>query len=286
MTVFFALDVETANPDMSSICQIGIVKFEDGEIRESWSSLLNPQDYFAPVNVSIHGIESETVVGMPTFPELYSEIIGRLSGAIVASHTSFDRLALARAAEKHKLDSVNCKWLDTARVVRRTWSEFSQRGYGLGNICAELGIVFRHHSAEEDARAAGEVLLSAVSKTGIAVEEWLDRAIRPINPSFTSASKIALDGNSDGSLFGEVLVFTGALTMPRRVAAEAAALAGCQVDAAVTKKTTLLVVGDQDILNLAGYEKSAKHRKVEQLILKGAEIKIISESDFTQLIAL
>ncbi len=28
---FNALDVETANPDMSSICQIGIVHFEDGK---------------------------------------------------------------------------------------------------------------------------------------------------------------------------------------------------------------------------------------------------------------
>ena len=35
---FIALDVETANPDMSSICQIGIVHFEDGKPVETWSS--------------------------------------------------------------------------------------------------------------------------------------------------------------------------------------------------------------------------------------------------------
>ena len=32
-----------------------------------------------------------------------------------------------------------------------------------------------------------------------------------------------------------------------------------------------------------GYEKSSKHRKVEALIEKGAEIQILSESDFSEL---
>lgn len=286
MTTFVALDVETANPDMSSICQIGIVKFQDGKLEESWVSLVNPEDYFDPMNISIHGIDESSVMAAPTFQELYSTIVERLSGAIVASHTSFDRLAVMRATEKYELSEVECRWLDTARVVRRTWSEFRRQGYGLANICAELGVMFTHHNAEEDARAAGEVLIHAIAKTGIAVEEWLDRAVGPIDLSFIPSSKIAMDGNPDGSLFGEVLVFTGELAMSRRVAAEVAARAGCQVASAVTKKTTLLVVGDQDIRMLVGHEKSAKHRRVEQLIAKGVDIRILGESDFIQLIAL
>ena len=41
---FISLDVETANPDMSSICQVGIVHFEDGKPVETWSSLVDPWD--------------------------------------------------------------------------------------------------------------------------------------------------------------------------------------------------------------------------------------------------
>ena len=282
MTTFVALDVETANPDLSSICQIGIVQFQGGKLGESWVSLVNPEDYFEPVNISIHGIDNVAVENAPTFRELYSEIKERLSGAMVASHSTFDRLALARASEKYNLNGVECKWLNTIQIVRSAWPEFSMRGYGLANVCAKLGITFTHHSAEEVARAAGEVLLRAIAKTGIDIEEWLDRISFPINPSL----KTTLDGNPDGSLFGEVLVFTGELTMSRRIAADAAAQAGCRVDASVTKKTTLLVVGDQDIRNLAGHEKSAKHRKAEQLIVKGVNVRIVGESDFTQLIAL
>ena len=48
----------------------------------------------------------------------------------------------------------------------------------------------------------------------------------------------------------------------------------------VTRDTTILVVGDQDIRVLAGHDKSSKHRKAEKLIREGYSIRIIGESDF------
>ena len=45
--------------------------------------------------------------------------------------------------------------------------------------------------------------------------------------------------------------------MPRREAADIAASIGCDVDAGVTKRTTLLVVGDQDVQRLAPATKRA-----------------------------
>ena len=54
----------------------------------------------------------------------------------------------------------------------------------------------------------------------------------------------------------------------------------------VTKKTTMLVVGDQDIRVLAGNSKSSKHRRAESLMLKGQKIRILAESDFEKLVSL
>lgn len=135
----------------------------------------------------------------------------------------------------------------------------------------------------EDAKAAGNILLAAITATGIDLDGWLKRVRQPIDPE---QQKIVRDGNPDGELYGEVLVFTGALMIPRREAAEAAAKVGCEVDQSVTKRTTILVVGDQDILKLAGQEKSSKHRKAEDLIAKGQPIRIIRESDFNELVKL
>ena len=174
--------------------------------------------------------------------------------------------------------------LDSARVVRRVWAQWSRKGYGLTNVCGELGITYIAHDAIEDARAAGEVLLRAIGTSGIELNAWMTRVRQPINPS--SAEPIAMDGNPDGVLAGEEVVFTGALTLPRREAAALAAKAGCDVVAGVRKTTTLLVVGDQDIQKLAGHEKSIKHRKVEELIAKGHAIRILKESDFLRLVDL
>lgn len=64
---FIAIDVETANADMASICQIGLVSHQDGVVVEEWSTYVDPEDYFDGVNVSIHGIDESVVRGAPSF---------------------------------------------------------------------------------------------------------------------------------------------------------------------------------------------------------------------------
>jgi len=263
---FIAVDFETANADLASICQIGAVTFENRNVVEAWGSLINPEDYFDAMNVSIHGIEEGMVEHAPKFRDIFEPFATRLRGQIVVSHTSFDRTALAQVLGKYKLAEVECMWLDSARVVRRTWSEFARRGYGLGNVCDVLGIQFKHHDATEDARAAGEVLLRAIEISGLDIEGWLRRVKQPIDLSAGGHSgSISIGGNPDGPLAGEEILFTGALSITRREAAALAATLGCDVAASIKKTTTLLVVGDQDIRLLAGNEKSAKHRKAEEL---------------------
>lgn len=99
-----------------------------------------------------------------------------------------------------------------------------------------------------------------------------------------SRSIIAQPGNPQGPFAGEVLVFTGTLSTARKEAADLAANAGCDVAAGINKKTTMLVLGDQDLRKLAGYQKSSKHRRAEELIPMGQSIRILSESDFCRLI--
>ncbi len=279
---FVAFDVETANPDMSSICQVGIVRFENGAPVESWSSLVDPKDYFDETNVSIHGIESDDVRGAPDFKQISSEINQRLGGNVVAIHTAFDRSAIAQASLRHGVAAPECSWLNTASVARRAWPEVAQSGYGLAPLAVKLGISFEHHDAAEDARAAGMVLVRAIAETGLDVAGWMARVKEHIDPNHTDS--VAQDGNPDGSLYGEIVVFTGALTMVRHEAARLAACAGCETADRVTNDTTLLVVGDQDIRMLNGHEKSSKHRKAEELIAKGRCLRILTETDFLSMV--
>jgi DNA polymerase-3 subunit epsilon len=284
---FLALDVETANADFASICQIGVVTFTDGNVAGSWQSLIDPEDEFDPVNVSIHGIDADVVIGAPRFVDIAPQLVELLAGNVVASHTSFDRVALARAHERYALPPIGCQWLDTARVSRRAWPQFARHGFGLAPVAKHCGIEFRHHDAAEDARAAGGILVRAIMDTGLGISEWMTRVSQPINPQEVNAEQgPKRTGNPDGELFGEVIVFTGALSMVRSEAANVAAQAGCDVNGKVGKDTTILVVGDADIRAFAGHVKSSKHRKAEDLIMQGQPIRILSERDFVALVHL
>src|SRR5258708_6724463 len=121
----------------------------------------------------------------------------------------------------------------------------SANGVGLSNVCAAIGYEFLHHDALEDANAAAQILLAAITQTGLTLEGWLKRVQQPV-----FSATIAQNGNSEGPLHGEVLVFTGALQMTRSEAAAVAARIGCTVAVGVTKKTTILIVGNQDARKL------------------------------------
>lgn len=279
---FVAIDVETANSDLSSICQVGIAIFRSGRLSDTWSSLVDPEDEFDGWNIAIHGIDENAVSGAPKWPEVAMHLGGHLNGNVVVCHTAFDRASTSDACSKYGLRDFDCRWLDSARVVRRAWPEkFGMKGYGLKNVAKHLKIEFQHHDALEDARACGEVLCHASTHTGLSLEQWFERIARPIDPS---SATIAREGDVEGPLYGNVVVFTGQLSIPRREAADLAARAGCNVGSSVTKKTTLLVVGDQDLQKLAGKTLSSKHLQALQLISEGQQIRIIRESDFQRLV--
>jgi len=283
---YLALDVETANADYSSICQIGIAEFENGKVIDKWSSLINPESYFDPFNISIHGIKESDVKNSPTFDKIYDELKYRLEEKITVHHMPFDRVALSRVCEEYQLPQIKTKWLDSAKITRRTWEQFAYKGYGLKNIANFLEINFDHHDALQDAIAAGLVVANACLIKEMSIEDWFQRIGLPINQNTSKSdysASIKQDGNPEGSLYGENLVFTGALSLPRKEAAGIAAKIGCNVLNSVTQKTTILVVGTQDSTKLAGYAKSSKHRKAEELIEKGKQIKILSEKDFIKM---
>ena len=171
---FIAIDVETANNNIASICQVGLVRFIAGKTtNEQASILVNPSGSFDPHNVNIHGITECDVADAPTFDQAYEEIVWYMSGAICVSHTNFDRRAIENAIARYGLAPIQCEWLDSLMVARMVWKQRSR--YDLKSLCRMIGHQFRHHDALEDAKACGYVLLAAVEQSGISIEEWLRR---------------------------------------------------------------------------------------------------------------
>ena len=116
---------------MASICAVGASIFEHGRLASEWYSLVDPDDYFDPINVSIHGIDESTVLGAPGYQDVADTIERLLFGATVVTHTHLDRMAMHQAAHRWAIEA-RCAWLDSARGARRTWSECARSGYGAG----------------------------------------------------------------------------------------------------------------------------------------------------------
>lgn len=288
MSRYFALDVETANWDQASICQIGVAQVVDGAIIKEYNWMIDPEDWFDPFNVSIHGIEATQVQGCKTYDQVHPELQELLDGEIGIHHTAFDKVALSLVTEKYEVASLDIQWVDSARVVRRVFEEFRRSGYGLANMAQHLGFQFEHHDALEDAKATVRIMEACLVKSKTGIEEWLTRQFKRANRTGISGFEFqGAEGNPEGRLYGEQAVFTGALSMTRTDAAAIAAQEGITVQKGVNKDTTMLVVGIQEPERLKqGESKSSKHLKAEAKIAKGQDIRILTETDFMSLLRL
>lgn len=158
---FFALDVETANNDRGSICQIGMACVRPDNSIETWMTYVDPQvDRW--VFTYLHGISARTVQGAPTFAEVLPVLQNALQGATVYQHSGFDRSAVSAACGNRGLPIPQWNWRDSVHVARAAWPELrGNGGHGLASLKRYLGLMFEHHDAGEDARAAAEVVLRA-----------------------------------------------------------------------------------------------------------------------------
>lgn len=176
---FAAIDVETANPNRSSVCQVGIAVVKSGKIVEVWSELVNPQtDYWHWYNMKIHGIRPFMVRGKPTFKGMYPRIkMSFARGIRVVSHSMFDESAIRQACDRYGLPMFQNEWRDSIAIAREAWRGRKGKGaYSLPTIAKDLGIRYKSHDAGEDARAAATLVLRAGAVLGTKrVNDWLKR---------------------------------------------------------------------------------------------------------------
>lgn len=159
---FVALDVETANQNWGSICQIGVVKIVDGEEvdRTSWTCAPPAGiDEFDPFNVDIHGITAEAVANCPNVGEIMDEVaefIGELP--MVAHNAQFDASALRYACVAAKREVPKIMFACTLAQARATTLDVAN--HRLPTLAEHFGVALdAHHDAEADAAACAGIML-------------------------------------------------------------------------------------------------------------------------------
>lgn len=166
---FVAFDVETANGNWGSICQLGAVKFIDGVETERVSWLCCPPpglDTFDPFNVNIHGISHDDVAAEPAFAERVGDLVSFIGDLpIVAHNAQFDATALRQACVASGVDVPHILFACTLAQSRA--SSLGVRDHKLPTVSEHLGVTLdKHHDACADAAACGEVLVELARRAG------------------------------------------------------------------------------------------------------------------------
>lgn len=163
---FVALDVETANNNRGSICQLGLAMVDHSGAITTASFMIDPEVQFATFNIQLHGIGPETVAGQPRFIDVIEPLRDFLTRHPLVQHSQFDQKAISGACQRYNLPDLKARWLDSVQIARKAWPQFrGNGGHGLANLQKVLRLDFRHHDAAEDARAAAQVILMAEDET-------------------------------------------------------------------------------------------------------------------------
>lgn len=159
MRDFAAIDFETANNERSSVCSVGIVIVRDGEIVDSFYSLINPEpNYYNYWCSQVHGLTREDTDTAPIFPEVWKQVEPLIEGLpLVAHNRPFDESCLKAVFRVYQMDYPDYEFHCTLIQSRRVWPEGR---HNLDVIAARCGYnLTAHHHALADAEACGAIAL-------------------------------------------------------------------------------------------------------------------------------
>ena len=157
-TTYVVLDLETTGTSCinDKITEIGMVKFKNGEIIDTYETFVNPQISIPEEIVQITGISDDMVKDAPTIEQVMPSVINFIQEfPLVAHNASFDIGFLRYNAQPlgYQIDNVV---IDTLQLARDLFPEYKR--FKLGKIAENLGIkVDVAHRALDDVKTLVKV---------------------------------------------------------------------------------------------------------------------------------
>lgn len=175
---FVAIDFETANGQPSSACQLAAVVVRDSKIAEEHCWLIRPpRMYFAPINISVHGIRPHQVKDAPTMEQVWTNLSKIIDGQVLVAHNArFDMGVLVHSLAAFGIACPNVEFTCTRVLAKSAWP--GKAGYGLKPLGNWLGIEFKHHDALEDSRCCAKIALTVAEAYSESRLDALEKTLR------------------------------------------------------------------------------------------------------------
>lgn len=284
---FVAIDLETTglSTDYDEIIEMAASRYVDGQKTESYSQLVNPGFSIGEFITELTGITDDMLKDQPPIGDVLPQFLAFVGDSVVVGHNvNFDINFLYDACESCELPPFSNDFVDTMRLGRKLHPEYTN--HRLNTMIKEMGLPKRGlHRSEGDADLAAQIYLAMMAEPDF--EQRL-AAVAAKSKDLRAVDITARDGfiNEDSPFYGKVCVFTGALeSFTRRDAFQLVADIGGIPGDGVTQKTNFLILGNNDYCTTIKDGKSSKQKKAEKLIAAGADLQIIPESVFLEMLA-
>ena len=169
--VVFDLETTGFNPSSCGITEIGAVRLRQGEIVDTFSTFVNPEQPISPQITDLTGITDEMVKNAPYAGEalaMFKKFIG--DTPLAAHNAPFDMSFIQKYGSDNSITfDDNC--LDTLWLIKRTYP--NQKSYSLGKLAKDFGIELRHHRALDDATATAKIMAMCFGEAGKPKEHGL-----------------------------------------------------------------------------------------------------------------
>lgn len=155
---YTVVDVETTggSPDAGHrVTEIAAVRVENGEIRDVFQTLINPERSIPPFITSLTSISWEMVKDAPKFRDVCEELLSRMEGTIFVAHNAaFDWRFVSAEVARATGRRIEGRRLCTVRLARAVLPQLRRKS---------LDWVANHYGVEIDGRhrAGGDALATA-----------------------------------------------------------------------------------------------------------------------------
>lgn len=149
--VFVDLETTGGNAAYHRITEVGILRLQDGELAEEWSSLVNPECPIPTFIEDFTGITNAMVSDAPRFADIAALVRQKLQGDVFVAHNARFDYSFLRSEFRRLGVNFSAKVLCTVKLSRRLFPQFAR--HNLDAVMERHGLVCSaRHRALGDAR--------------------------------------------------------------------------------------------------------------------------------------
>lgn len=163
---FVVFDLETTGlvnsptgGKMDAITEIGAVKIEGGEIKEKFTTLVDPERKLTEEIVKLTGITDDMLAGAPKIGQVIPDFLKFCEGCILVGHNvQFDYKFVRYYAEQEEYE-FDFKTYDTLSIAQ---GMLFLSNYKLNTLADYYHFSFNHHRAWDDAYVTAKIFIELI----------------------------------------------------------------------------------------------------------------------------